>query len=409
MFRVSSRGFAQRFLTVLLLLCISSETVKSTSVFVLNDSSTPLTFALNIAQTSNDFYFHLSGPATNSWIAIGTGTEMQGSQMFLVYTSTNGNNITFSPRLTSNHNEPSYSSSINVSLLEGSGLINGSYVVNAHCQNCSTWGSGGSLNLQSTSEPWIYAKGPSNSFRGDSPTDSIQRHVEYGKFTMNMVQAYGAAAVPTNVLTNSGAAEVGPPSSDNDYTGIVHAVFSCVAFVIMMPLGVIFLRIFERVRWHWINELMALSVAFIGLIIGIYLSTTYNKSKSFNSAHQLIGILVILALFLQAWLGWHHHQVYKRTKRTTPYAPVHRYFGSFLILAGLANGAIGLAYAENNSHILIYLVISIILVVLVAVWVFFNRWWISRVRRNGILETSRDGSLSQPFASDVHLELVRGV
>ncbi|MCJ1437327.1 hypothetical protein MMC27_006714 [Xylographa pallens] len=226
---------------------------------------------------------------------------------------------------------------------------------------------------------------------------------------MDMIQAYGAAAVPTNVLTNSGAAEVGPPSSDNDYTAIAHAVFTCIAFVIMMPLGVIFLRILERVRWHWINELLALSVAFIGLVIGIYLSTTYNKSKSFNSAHQLIGILVILALFLQAWLGWHHHQVYKRTKRTTPFAPVHRFFGSFLILAGLANGAIGLDYAENNNHILVYLVLSIILVVLVATWVLFNRWRVSRGRRNGIHETSRYEPPSQPFASDVHLELVRGL
>ena len=230
-----------------------------------------------------------------------------------------------------------------------------------------------------------------------------------GRFTMNMIQAYGAAAVLTNVSTNSGAAEVGPPSSDNDYTAIAHAVFTCIAFVIMMPLGVIFLRILERVRWHWINELLALLVAFIGLVIGIYLSTTYNKSKSFNSAHQLIGILVILALFLQAWLGWHHHQVYKRIKRTTPYAPVHRFFGCFLILAGLANGAVGLDYAKNNSRILVYLVISIILVGLVATWVLFNRWWVRRGGRNGIHESSRYESAPQPFSSDVHLELVRGL
>ncbi|MCJ1283405.1 hypothetical protein MMC26_002733 [Xylographa opegraphella] len=403
MARIIYRDFVRRFLSVLLLLCICWRTVDSTSVFVLDDSSTPLTFALNIAPDSNDFYFHLSGPASNSWIAIGTGTEMEGSQMFLVYTSTDGNNITFSPRLASSHKEPSYSSSIKVSLLDGSGLINGSYVVNAHCQNCTA-----SLDLQSTSEPWIYAKGPSNSFRGNSPTDSIQRHVEYGRFTMNMVQAYGAAAVPTNVLANSGAAEVGPPNSDNDYTAIAHATFTCLAFVILMPLGVVFLRIFERVRWHWINQLLALSVALIGLVIGVYLSTTYNKSKSFNSAHQIIGILVILALFLQAWLGWHHHQVYKRTKRSTPYAPVHRYFGSFLILAGLANGAIGLAFAENNNRILVYLVISILIVVLVAVWVFFNRWRTSRGRSNGLLEIGRNGYSSQRLGSDAHIELVRG-
>ena len=254
------------------------------------------------------------------------------------------------------------------------------------------------------------SKGMSSTVRLSLEVSTIFRKLtQYiGRFTMNMVQAYGAAAIPTNVSTNSGAAEVGPPSSDNDYTAIAHAVFTCIAFVIVMPLGVVFLRILERVRWHWLNQLLALSMALIGLVIGIYLSTTYNKSKSFNSAHQIIGILVILALFLQAWLGWHHHQVYKRTKRTTPYAPVHRYFGSFLILAGLANGAIGLAFAENNNNIVVYLVISIILVVLVAVWVVFNSWWISRGRRNGIHDTIRGQYPSQRLGSDVNLELVRG-
>jgi len=408
MFRFSSRGLARKFLPVLLILCAFTNVVKSTSVFVLDNSSTPLTFALNTVRNSNDFYFHLSGPASNSWISIGTGTEMQGSQMFLVYTSTNGKNITFSPRLSSKHTEPSYSSDIKISLLEGSGLINGSYVVNAHCQNCSTW-SGGSLNLQSTTEPWIYAIGPSNSFRGDTPTDSIQRHIEYGRFTMNMIQAQGVAAVPTDVLINTGATMVGSPSSDNDYIAIVHAVFVCIAFVIMMPLGVIFLRIFEKVRWHWINQLLALSVAFVGFVIGIFLSTTYNKSKSFNSAHQVIGLLVILALFFQAWLGWHHHQVYKRTGHTTFYAATHGYFGSFLILAGLANGAIGLAYSENNKYISAYLVVSIILVAIMATWVFFKRWQVRRDKKYGLLERRNDGSSLQSFNPDVHLEPVRGL
>ncbi|MCJ1396263.1 hypothetical protein MMC18_009152 [Xylographa bjoerkii] len=225
---------------------------------------------------------------------------------------------------------------------------------------------------------------------------------------MNMVQAYGAASVPTNVSINTGATAVGSPKSDNDYTAIVHAVFLCIAFVIMMPLGAVFLRIFERVRWHWINQLLALAVAFLGFAIGIFLSTTYNKSKSFNSAHQIIGIIVILALFFQAWLGWHHHRVYKRTERTTPYAPIHRYFGSFLILAGLANGAIGLTYAENNKYISAYLVVSLVLVALMAAWVFFKRWQVSRDKSYGILERRRGGSSLQPSSSDIHLEPVQG-
>ncbi|MCJ1403158.1 hypothetical protein MMC11_006381 [Xylographa trunciseda] len=224
---------------------------------------------------------------------------------------------------------------------------------------------------------------------------------------MNMVQAYGVAAVPTNLLTNTGTAADGSPKSDGNYIAIAHAVLTCLAFVIMMPLGVIFLRIFERVRWHWINQLLALSVASVGLAIGISLGLTYNKSKSFNSAHQIIGILVILAVFFQAWLGWHHHQVYKRTQRTTIYAPIHGYLGSFLILVGLANGALGLDFSEDNKYISVYLAVSIILVALMAASVFFKRWQVRRNKDYGVLDRRLIGTPMQPFGSDVHLEAVR--
>jgi hypothetical protein len=47
-----------------------------------NGESGEYAFALNIPSNSDDIYFHLSGLAKYSWIAVGTGSEMKDSLMF---------------------------------------------------------------------------------------------------------------------------------------------------------------------------------------------------------------------------------------------------------------------------------------------------------------------------------------
>lgn len=58
----------------------------------LRTSSGNLTFALNIADptVSQDMYFHISGPSSYSYIGIETGTVMQDSLMFLLYSNATG-------------------------------------------------------------------------------------------------------------------------------------------------------------------------------------------------------------------------------------------------------------------------------------------------------------------------------
>lgn len=62
------------------------------SVFILplNDGSENYTFGINIPSNSQDLYFHLSGPARYSWIAVGTGSVMKDSLMFVMYSDAHG-------------------------------------------------------------------------------------------------------------------------------------------------------------------------------------------------------------------------------------------------------------------------------------------------------------------------------
>jgi len=58
---------------------------------------------------------------------------MSGSNIFVMYTSSNGNNVTVSPRLGKGHSEPKFNSAAQVTLLEGSGVSNGIMTANIKC------------------------------------------------------------------------------------------------------------------------------------------------------------------------------------------------------------------------------------------------------------------------------------
>jgi hypothetical protein len=58
---------------------------------------------------------------------------MSGANMFVIYSSSSGTNVTLSPRTGSGHVEPSYNSDTQVTLLEGSGISNGVMTANIKC------------------------------------------------------------------------------------------------------------------------------------------------------------------------------------------------------------------------------------------------------------------------------------
>jgi hypothetical protein len=89
----------------------------------------------NTASTkSGDIYIQISGPSSNSWIGLGQGSSMSGANMFIIYASSSGNNVTLSPRTGSGHTEPSVNSGAQVSLLEGSGISGGVMTANIKCK-----------------------------------------------------------------------------------------------------------------------------------------------------------------------------------------------------------------------------------------------------------------------------------
>lgn len=188
--------------------------------------------------------------------------------------------ITVSPRIANGNSEPSFNPNISITMLPNSDpKYNGRYVANWKCTDCRQW-RGGEININETAQKMIYAVGPSraqlDSSRGDA---ALRRHDWYGKFTINLQQAQGDPDNFVNLkpLKSDGAAELGDPTSDRDFASPAHAVFMTGTFVILFPLGTLWLRSFESVRLHWMTQVLGVLAIFIGAAIGINLSKQYNR------------------------------------------------------------------------------------------------------------------------------------
>lgn len=301
-----------------------------------------------------------------SWAAVGLGGhKMPGSLMFMIYPSASEKIATFSPRLATDHTEPEFYSGLDFdTLTDGTGLMNGStYVYSAVCHNCRTW-RGGSLDVNSTSEQFIFATGPGGTAGSDSDRASVKLHYEHGAFTMDMKHATGPAGPAVlNLDTaddNEGSALVGEPVEGmNDWVAVIHAVFMIGCFVGLMPLGILIVRLGGWVRWHGLNQGVAMIGVIVGLGLGIKAGTLYNRvsqvlrntnqrcgfadwlagqTKNFNTAHQVIGIIVFIFILAQFTLGVVHHREFKKTQKPTKFAPIHVWLGRAAIILGIVNG-----------------------------------------------------------------------
>ncbi|KAI9823260.1 MAG: hypothetical protein M1826_000203 [Phylliscum demangeonii] len=371
----------------------------ASSAFVLANaaSSQNLTFALNVPNnaSADDMFFYLSGPVSNSYIAVGIGSEMAGALMFIAYPGADGRKAVLSPRIATDEIEPVYTSDVQVDVLDGSGVSGGILTVMGHCHHCRTW-KGGKLDFQSTTQPWIYAIGHDDGLHSDSVTARLRQHVKFGDFSLDMRQATGEPGVPNAAnVTAAAAARDGNQGADSA-TRTMHALFMLFVFVIMFPVGALFLRLFGMVRAHMLTQLGGVLIVIVGSALGIKLSTVYDKSKNFRSGHQIIGLVVLCVIISQAALGLIHHRLYLKNhdQRKSPIRWAHRIIGPLVILLGIVNGGIGFDFANSSrSRIVIYVIIVVLLNLVFAAMIFVRVRW---NRRKSAQRNPHHGGLPAP-------------
>ena len=214
---------------------------------------------------------------------------MTDSLIFVAYASSDGKNVTISPRLATGHSMPQQTTDVKVETLAGSGVSSGQYVINARCTACRKW-AGNTLDVTSVNQPAIWAAGPAGDLKSDDLDAAIQQHGSYGTSgTFNLVQATGPGGVPSPSSPGNGNGNPNGPDGggfgqgtndgfdDNDPASLgrrVHAVFMIGAFLVGFPAGYLFLRVFDRVWIHWTLQSIAALAVLCGTGAGIALSIT---------------------------------------------------------------------------------------------------------------------------------------
>jgi hypothetical protein len=203
---------------------------------------------------SGNIYFQISAPTTYSWVALGTGSQMRGANIFIMYQDGNGN-VTVSPRSGTGHQEPQYDASTasKITLLAGSGVNGNTMVANVQCANCESW-SGGTLNVASSGSSWIGAWKQGASLSSTSLSESITEHDAHSNFNLDLSQAriqtdsnpfVGAAATPPTSSTGSSGSTTVRPSQSVIWA---HGLGMAIAFAILYPLGSAVMPLFGK--WY---------------------------------------------------------------------------------------------------------------------------------------------------------------
>ncbi|KAG9240837.1 hypothetical protein BJ878DRAFT_523882 [Calycina marina] len=309
-------------------------------------------FALNVPQADddNDLYFTFNGPSSSSWIAVGMGSsQMDNSLIFMMYADSTGTNITLSPRYGGGNYEPEHTKDVIVHVMPGSQVVNGRMTANVRCEQCLTW-PGGSVDTANTKAPFMFARGPEQDFTSNSVSASVKRHAHYGSFTLDLTKALGTKAVPNADYADSAGTVQLSAKDDKDLAPPFHAFFMLFAFVGVMPIGVLILRILDRPKWHGINQAISVLLALAGVGLGFYIGTLYQRTRSFTSAHQIFGIIIMAMLIGELIVGFLHHRMYMLTRIPTILTKIHIWIGRVVISCGIANGFLGFPLALNRKY-----------------------------------------------------------
>ncbi|KAL9092991.1 MAG: hypothetical protein Q9165_004129 [Trypethelium subeluteriae] len=330
-------------------------------------------YSLNIPEETGatgkgDIYFQVSAPTSNSWVALGQGSHMAGSSIFVVYTSSDGKNVTLSPRAGVGHVEPEFSSGPQVTLLNGSGVSNGSMTANIKCSNCDSW-SGGTMDFTSNSGTWIWAVRSGPALNSDLTDQSILQHSEEGSFAFDFTKARGGNDV--NPFTNA-SATIAPGSSsggsgasggdtgpDSTFTAnpqrsrniiIAHGVMASLALVIFFPLGAVVIRALNISGLTWLHAALQ-TFAYVVYIPAVGLGCWIAVHKRYlNEHHPAIGLAIFILLILQPIFGSLHHNAFKKHGGRSIWSHAHIWLGRVIITLGMINGGLGLLLAGNASR-----------------------------------------------------------
>ncbi|KAH7149430.1 hypothetical protein B0J13DRAFT_305633 [Dactylonectria estremocensis] len=376
----------------------NNDTGQSTFVSANGD----VAFAITIAENHDtDVYFTLRTLQSRSWAAVGLGSDdMPGALYLMIYRNEATTGVTFSPRLAYGNYEPKYFDEMEYELLNGTGLDDGYMTVTVRCtKHCRSWPAGGTssgyMDVSSPSVKAIYAYGPKEGFHSNRKDAPLKYHEGYGTFTIDVGRTETTSTKAPALAANSksdGVDNITFKKAATNWKTPLHGAVMIVCIAVLMPFGVGLLRVRGNWKWHALNQTVAMVGAFLGTALGIVNSFYYQRSRSFDSSHQMIGFAIISLLLVQFGLGAFHHTQYKKTQSPTKYGMIHIWVGRIIIFIGIMNCFIGFTFAVNRKYGMILAAIVIFMFFLSLVLMFGQKYLYAKKR----------GPMGMPAAQGYH-------
>ncbi|KAI1430118.1 iron reductase domain protein [Xylaria sp. FL1777] len=369
---------------------------------------------------TGNIYLQLRAPTTYTWVALGTGQQMSGANIFLMYADGAGN-VTVSARKGTGHTEPQHQTNTQLELLAGSGIVdNGqTMLANVRCANCESW-DGGSLSLTSTGANFIAAWKEGSALNSKSLEATITRHDSHDEFTFDLSKATiaddtnpfveastggsgdGNTTTPSNGSgsssgsgsdsdSGSGSGSAGAPSSLSEIPKFqaAHGIIMSIVMVVLYPLGSILMPLFGSWVLHAVWQIGSFLLMWAGFALGIVL--TQRTGINFTEDHTILGTVVVALLGVQPIGGYVHHVYYVKYQKRGVVSYAHIWYGRILMVLGIVNGGLGLELASaSHSLVIAYSVVAAVVFSAYIGGAIFGE--VKRYRGSGLAERGRKGS-----------------
>ncbi|KAH8807111.1 hypothetical protein F5884DRAFT_879741 [Xylogone sp. PMI_703] len=314
------------------------------------------TLAQNVSTGYTDFYISISYKFGHDggWAALGTGNVMAGSLMFIVYPDEQ-KKISLSVRAASGHAQPESNSDVpEVCVLNSSLTALGESSVAFVCYACDHWPG---VNAMSQAQSFIWAKRDHRIIPGISTEVMLGIHTEAGSFQLDLAQSYldinqqHQSYIDANdqwmadtAMKTSAATET---STIKTSMRALHGLTLGFSFMILFPVGTVLIRanLKQSFVYHWIWQSFLAAICLATVILGIAFSQKSTDFRNFRDPHQILGLTILSCLLLQIIMGYRHHTNYKELKRRTLVSYGHIWVGWTILILGVVNTRVGLAYS----------------------------------------------------------------
>jgi hypothetical protein len=146
---------------------------------------------------------------------------------------------------------------------------------------------------------------------------------------------------------------------------VIHAVLAALAWVLLMPIGAILLRLNIQspviLKLHAACQIIAYLVYFVAAGMGLWIiRQASGRVNLFSDPHPIIGLAILaVALFQPLW-GIIHHKKFKRGLAAwkagraaqkpgrTGFGRLHLWIGRILITLAIVNGGLGFRLASES-------------------------------------------------------------